>query len=98
MARSNRPELIKDNPVAPQLYVRWRKKQGSSSVSATTSDEEPLREALRSLAEAAEDFAKVAPQWKRADAERQALLDAITHAQLVLSSEGVPVGKPRRKT
>ena len=42
-------------------------------------------EALRVLAEAAERFVNKAPNQKRLEADRAALLDAIMHAQLLLS-------------
>ena len=42
-------------------------------------------EVLKKLAESAERFVNKAPKQTRLEAERQALLDAITHAQLVLS-------------
>ena len=42
-------------------------------------------EALRVLAEAAERFVNKAPNQKRLEEDRAALLDAIMHAQLLLS-------------
>jgi hypothetical protein len=42
-------------------------------------------DALRDLTDRAEQFVNRAPQSKRLATERQALLDAITTAQLVLS-------------
>jgi hypothetical protein len=49
-------------------------------------------EALRVLAEAAERFVNKAPNQKRLVSDRAALLDAIMHAQLLLS-----VKSPRPK-
>jgi len=46
---------------------------------------EELATAFRQLVETAETFVNRAPKQKRLDAERSALLDAISHAQLVLS-------------
>lgn len=43
------------------------------------------QEALRLLADAAERFVNKAPNQKRLNAERAALLDALMHAQLLLS-------------
>jgi hypothetical protein len=40
---------------------------------------------LRELTSAAERFVNKAPKQQRLTAERQALLDALTHAQLILS-------------
>ena len=41
--------------------------------------------AFQRLTNAADDFVNRAPRAKRIEAERAALLDAITHAELVLS-------------
>jgi hypothetical protein len=43
------------------------------------------RDALRALADAAERFVNKAPNQKRLEGERVALLDAILQAQLLLS-------------
>lgn len=50
------------------------------------------KEALRHLADAAERFVNKAPNQKRTETERTALLDAIMRAQLLLS-----VAPARRK-
>jgi len=44
-----------------------------------------ILEALLALADAAERFVNRSPRSKRLEGERQALLDAITQAQLILS-------------
>ena len=44
-----------------------------------------LRETLRRLLEAAQGFEMKTPRYRRIASERQALQDAITQAQLVLS-------------
>ncbi|HET9962287.1 MAG TPA: hypothetical protein VFQ34_08140 [Nitrospiraceae bacterium] len=80
MARSSRPELEKDNPTAPQPRRRRRRIQDRSGGGMVTAGE-----ALELLTSAAERFVDGAPRVKRLEAERQALLDAITRAQLVLS-------------
>ena len=43
------------------------------------------KDALRQLTDAAERFVNKAPNQKRTEMERTALLDAIMHAQLLLS-------------
>jgi hypothetical protein len=64
-------------------------------------------EALRVLTEAAERFVNKAPNQKRLESDRAALLDAIMHAQLLLSiktrgpkgraaSPAAPKGSKRR--
>ena len=44
-----------------------------------------LRDTLKQLLEAAQRFEVKTPQYKRIESERQALREAMTHAQLVLS-------------
>jgi len=47
-------------------------------------------EALMAITEAAEGFVNRSPRSKRLEAERQALLDAIRQAQLILSVKRLP--------
>ncbi len=47
-------------------------------------------QACRRLAETAETFVNRAPRQKRIEAERSALFDALSHAQLVLSVTRLP--------
>ena len=56
------------------------------------------RTVLRTLADAAERFVNKAPNQKRLEAERAALLDAILQAQLLLSvkTPGSPETAPKR--
>ena len=44
-----------------------------------------LRDTLYELLEAAQRFEIKTPQYKRIESERQALREAMTHAQLILS-------------
>ena len=61
-----------------------------------------LRESFKHSLEAAERFELKTPQYKRIESERQALREAMTHAQLVLSVQepskerGKTSGKPLR--
>jgi predicted PurR-regulated permease PerM len=80
VARSRRPELEKDNPIAPQPRTSRRRISGRSNGGMISAGE-----ALELLTHAAERFVDGAPRVKKLEAERQALLDAITSAQLVLS-------------
>jgi hypothetical protein len=57
-------------------------------------DTEELIRAFRRLLETTDTFVTRAPRQKRIEAERSALLDAITHAQLVLSVSRVSPLKP----
>ncbi len=98
MARSRRPELEKDNPVAPQPYVGPRRRQaqvrGNSSLRAAAQSE--LSKTLQTLLEAAEQFVNGAPRSKKLEAERNALLDALTQARWLLSVEPLPGKRPAR--
>ncbi|HJT19900.1 MAG TPA: hypothetical protein VJ746_05495 [Nitrospira sp.] len=88
MARSRRPELEKDNPVAPQIYSRRnRTARGAREAVRLAAD---AGDTLHALAEAAEAFVNRTPRWKKTEAERQVLLDAITRAQLFLSVDHLP--------
>jgi len=49
-------------------------------------------DALNIVTDAAERFLNRSPRFKRLEAERQALLDAIRRAQLMLSVKRLPVG------
>ena len=93
MARSRRPELEKDNPVAPQPYVGPRKREARSSRAFSSSRVKARSEmgkTLLTLMEAAERFVNGAARSKKLEEERNALLDAITQAQWLLSVEQVP--------
>ncbi len=54
-----------------------------------------LRETLTRLLEAAQRFEMKTPKYRRIDSERQALQEAITHAQLVLSVQDAPKEKTK---
>ncbi|SLM49478.1 conserved protein of unknown function [Nitrospira japonica] len=92
MARSRRPELEKDNPSAPQTYVGRRRKRNTLHVDA----EHGMIETLEHLTDAAERFINRVPRLRKHEAERLALLDAITQAQLTLSVHTVPSHHPVR--
>jgi hypothetical protein len=96
MARSRRPELEKDNPVAPQPYVGPRRRQARAHKSGSTSAaaQSETNKILQTLMEAAERFVNGAPRSKKLEAERNALLDAITQAQWLLSVEQLPAKRP----
>lgn len=100
MARFRRPELEKDNPMAPQVYVgRRRRSARSRDMSSSGANEQGrLEETLNTLTEAAERFVNGVPRLKRLGSERDALLDAITQAQLLLSVERVHPKSSRSMT
>ncbi|MBA5868883.1 MAG: hypothetical protein GDA68_02580 [Nitrospira sp. CR2.1] len=98
MARSRRPELEKDNPIAPQLYVGPRRRSALSRKASTSQTPAPGRmaAAMQALMAAAEEFVNGVPYVQELDKERNALLEAITQAQTLLSAEHVAVTRPAR--
>lgn len=54
-----------------------------------------LHETLRRLMDTAQRFERKTPKYRRLASERQALQEAITDAQLVLSVHDVPRGKSK---
>jgi len=98
MARSRRPELEKDNPIAPQLYVGPRRRSALSRKASTSQTPAPGRmaAAMQALMAAAEEFVNGVPYVQELDKERNALLEAITQAQTLLSAGDVAVTRPAR--
>ena len=65
----------------------------------STSNVNPdLIQACQRLAKTAENFVNRAPRQKRIEAERSALFDALSHAQLVLSVTRLPQGIDKRSS
>lgn len=99
MARSRRPELEKDNPSAPQPYPSRRRKkaaQARSVASSSAGRPNEMGQALLVLMETAERFVNCAPRSKKLEDQRNALLDAITQAQWLLSVEHVSIKRSGR--
>ncbi|MCE3223845.1 MAG: uncharacterized protein K0S58_2025 [Nitrospira sp.] len=67
MARSRRPELEKDNPLAPQPYVGPRRRQARARQSNSTRrvSQSEMGKTLQTLMEAAERFVNGAPRDRR---------------------------------
>jgi hypothetical protein len=84
-----RPELEKDNPIAPQMYVGPRRRLALAR--AALKSQAPVQgdmiKALQDLTTAAERFVAGVPASKKRQEERAALLTAITQAQRLLSDE-----------
>lgn len=92
MAVFRRPELEKDNPIAPQMYVGLRRRRAllrEASLSPA-SRQGDMVEMLRGLTAAAERFVASVPPSKKLQEERSALLKAITQAQQLMSGEPLP--------
>ena len=98
MLISRRPELEKDNPVAPQIYVGPRRRRAmarmASSMPAVASDR--IENTLHLLVDAAEQFVNSMPPMQETAKERTALLEAISQAQGCLLIEDQPVKRSRR--
>ena len=87
-----RPELIKDNPVAPQMYVGPRRRLALARAASTSKvpTQGDLVETLQTLTAVAKRFVATVPASKKRQEERDALLEAITQAQRLLSGEDLP--------
>ena len=98
MSISRRPELEKDNPVAPQIYVGPRRKRALARKASSEPMAAPdgITTRLQRLVQAAEQFVHSMPPVQETDKERHALLEAISHAQGFLSIEDIPVARSRR--
>ncbi len=92
MAVFRRPELEKDNPIAPQMYVGPRRRRALSREASLSpaSKQRDMAETLQALTAAAERFVASAPPLKRLREERSALLEAIIQAQQLLSGKPLP--------
>jgi hypothetical protein len=83
MAVFRRPELEKDNPTAPQMYVGPRRRRAllrEASLSPASRHGD-MAETLQVLTAAAERFVAKVPPSKKLQEERTALLEAIIQAQ-----------------
>lgn len=78
-----RPELEKDNPVAPQMYVgpRRRLALARAASKAQAPAPEDLTETLLHVTAAAEQFVAAVPASKKREEERDELLAAIARAR-----------------
>lgn len=85
-----RPELEKDNPIAPQPYIgpRRRLAMARAAASAELSEAGDMKETLQTLTKAASRFVNSLPKARKADTELKVLRDAIAQAERVLAAEG----------
>jgi hypothetical protein len=84
-----RPELEKDNPIAPQPYTGPRRRLAMTRVAASAESTElhDTKGMLQTLTEAASRYVNSLPRARRTDKSLKALHDAITEAERVLSAE-----------
>lgn len=82
-----RPELEKDNPVAPQMYVGPRRRRALARAASKPQAPAPgdLTEMLQNLTAAAARFVAGVRPTQKLDEERTELLEAIAQAQRLLS-------------
>jgi len=86
----NRPELEKDNPVAPQPYVGPRRRQAKvrAESAGKSTKAEQITERLRMLAKAASRYVNTLPKTKKTDEGLIVLREAIVQAERALSVKG----------
>lgn len=84
-----RPELEKDNPVAPEPYVGPRRRLAMARAAASSHlvEAPDMKEALQSLAEAASRLMKSLPKARRTATNLKALRAAIAQAERALTAE-----------
>ncbi|ULA62507.1 MAG: hypothetical protein LZF86_40010 [Nitrospira sp.] len=83
-----RPELEKDNPVAPQMYVGPRRRLALARASTPQiSAQDAVVKVLQVLTVAAERFVATVPASKKPHKARTVLLKAIAQAQRHLPDE-----------
>jgi len=87
MAVFRRPELEKDNPVAPQMYVGPRRRHALMRAASTlrVAPQESVAVVIQRLAAAAERFVAAVPPARQSTQERKALLKAIILAHKSLA-------------
>lgn len=84
-----RPELEKDNPVAPEPYVGPRRRLAMARAAASSQHVKApdMKEALQSLSEAASHLMKSLPKARRTATNLKALRVAIAQAERALTAE-----------
>lgn len=84
-----RPELEKDNPIAPEPYVGPRRRLAMARAAALENSTEAgnLKETLRTLVIAAARFLREQPKVRKPGRSLTALRDAIKKANQVLAAE-----------
>lgn len=87
MAVFRRPELEKDNPIAPEPYVGPRRRRAMARAVAAGRSGEPgdVMETLQTLTEAAARVAKRFSNQRKTDGDLEKLREAIAQAERTLS-------------
>lgn len=87
-----RPELEKDNPIAPQPYIGPRRRLAMARAAALEecseeAEENEMKKALRTLTRAAARYVESVPKTRKTEKSLKVLRDAIAQADLVLAVE-----------
>ncbi|NJL16776.1 MAG: hypothetical protein HC938_05835 [Nitrospira sp.] len=84
-----RPELEKDNPIAPQPYVGPRRRLAMARATALENSSEvgDMEETLQTLVNAASQLLRDLPKVRRSGKSVKVVQDAIAHAEQVLAAE-----------
>lgn len=85
-----RPELEKDNPIAPEPYVgpRRRLALARAVVLEEFTEEHGLKTMLQNLTQAAASYVDGLPKTRKTQKNLKILQDAIAQAERVLAAEG----------
>ena len=94
-----RPELEKDNPIAPEPYVGPRRRLAMARAAAAGKSTEPddVREALQVLAEAAAQVVKRRSNRRNTDEDLETLRRAVAQAEHTLAVQECPLPPSRLK-
>lgn len=89
-----RPELEKDNPIAPQPYIGPRRRLAMTRAMTSTASAEfhDMKEMLQTLTKAASRYVNSLPRAERTGESLKSLQDAIIQAERVLSVKGSSSG------
>ncbi len=100
MAVFRRPELEKDNPIAPQPYIGPRRRLAMARAAALGKRTEvgDIQETLQTLTEAASRYVTALPKGKKAGAQYKALCEAVAQAKRVLSTDDRLTVSGRKKS
>ncbi len=84
-----RPELEKDNPIAPEPYVGPRRRLAMARAAALKNEADVgnMKETLRALVRAAVRFLRDQPKVSKPGKNLVALRDALTKANQVLAAD-----------
>jgi hypothetical protein len=91
-----RPELEKDNPIAPQPYVGPRRRLALARTTGSRefTEENDLKKALRKLTRAASRYVDCEPKTRKTGKSLKVLRDAIAQAERVLAAEDARGTRP----